>query len=41
VGGLIVLNVDYTLSYQDAMRGVVEFNDRVEADFEARHPEAP
>jgi len=41
LGGIIVLSVDYTLSYQDAMRGVVEFNDRVEADFEARHPGAP
>ena len=41
LGGLIVLSVDYTVSYQDAMRGVVEYNDRVEADFEARHPEAP
>jgi hypothetical protein len=41
LGGLIVLSVDYTLSYQDAMRGVVEFNERVEGDFERRHPEAP
>jgi hypothetical protein len=41
LGGLILLSIDYTVSYQDAMAGVVEFNDRVEADFEARHPEAP
>jgi hypothetical protein len=41
LGGIIVLSIDYTLSYQDAMRGVVEFNDHVEAGFEARHPEAP
>jgi hypothetical protein len=41
LGGLILLSVDYTVSYQDAMAGVVEFNDRVEADFEARHPDAP
>jgi hypothetical protein len=41
LGGLIVLSIDYTVSYQDAMRGVVEFNDRAEADFEARHAEAP
>jgi hypothetical protein len=41
LGGLILLSVDYTVSYQDAMRGVVEFNERVEADFEVRHPEAP
>jgi hypothetical protein len=41
LGGLIVLSIDYTLSYQDAIAGVVEYNDRVEADFERRHPEAP
>jgi len=41
LAGLVVLSVDYTLSYQDAMAGVVEFNDRVEAGFEARHPESP
>jgi hypothetical protein len=41
VSGLFVLSVDYSLSYQDAMRGVVEFNEGVEADFERRHPEAP
>ena len=41
LGGLILLSIDYTVSYQDAMRGVVEYNDRVEADFETRHPEAP
>jgi hypothetical protein len=41
LGGLILLSIDYTVSYQDAMAGVVEFNDRVEADFEARHPEVP
>ena len=41
LGGLVLLSIDYTVSYQDAMRGVVEYNDRVEADFETRHPEAP
>jgi hypothetical protein len=41
IAGVIVLSVDYTLSYQDAVRGVVESNDRVEAAFEARHPGAP
>jgi hypothetical protein len=41
LGGLVLLSIDYTVSYQDAMRGVVEFNERAEADFEARHPEAP
>jgi len=41
LGGLVLLSIDYTVSYQDAMRGVVEYNERVEADFETRHPEAP
>ena len=41
LGGLIFLSIDYTVSYQDALRSVVEHNDRVEADFEARHPEVP
>jgi hypothetical protein len=41
VGGLAVLSIDYTAAYQDAMRGVVEYNERVEDQFQARHPEAP
>jgi hypothetical protein len=41
LGGLIALSIDYTVSYQDALRSVVERNDRVEAEFEARHPEGP
>jgi hypothetical protein len=41
LAGLIVLSVDYTTAYQDAIRGVVEHNERVEAAFEAAHPEAP
>jgi hypothetical protein len=41
VGGLIVLSIDYTLAYQDALRAVMQFNERKERDFEDRHPEAP
>lgn len=41
VGGLVVLSLDYTLAYNDAVRGVVEWNERVETAFEDAHPEAP
>jgi hypothetical protein len=41
VGGLVLLSLEYTSAYQDALRGVVEFNERVEGAFEERHPEAP
>jgi hypothetical protein len=41
VGGLIVLSFDYTSSYEDAMRGVVEWNERAEAKFDDEHPDAP
>lgn len=41
VGGLIVLSIDYTSSYEDAMRGVVDWNERAEAAFEDSHPQAP
>jgi hypothetical protein len=41
VGGLIVLSIDYTTSYEDAMRGVVEWNERAEAAFDDAHPDAP
>ena len=40
IGGLIVLSFDYTSSYQDATRGVVEWNERAEATFNLTHPEA-
>lgn len=40
-GGLIVLSFDYTSSYEDAMRGVVQWNERAEAEFNHLHPEAP
>ena len=41
LGGLIVLSFDYTSSYEDAMRGVVEWNERAEDSFNHVHPEAP
>ncbi|MDR3608729.1 MAG: hypothetical protein P4M08_15300 [Oligoflexia bacterium] len=41
VGGLIVLSFDYTSSYEDAMRGVVQYNERIESDFDRAHPNAP
>jgi hypothetical protein len=41
VGGLVVLSIDYTTSYEDAMRGVVEWNERAEAAFDDAHPDAP
>ena len=39
--GFVILNVDYTVSYEDAIRAVIQFNEREQARFEARHPEAP
>jgi hypothetical protein len=41
IGGLAVLSFDYTTSYQDAMRGVIEWNERAQAAFEDAHPDAP
>jgi hypothetical protein len=41
VGGLVLLSIDYTSSYEEAMRGVVEWNERAEAAFEDAHPDAP
>jgi hypothetical protein len=41
LGGLVALSIDYTSSYEDAIRGVVEFNERAEALFEETHPNAP
>ena len=41
LGGLIILNIDYTTAYQDAIRAVVQFNERAEARFENEHPDAP
>jgi hypothetical protein len=41
VAGLVVLSIDYTGSYEDAMHGVVRWNEREEAKFEDAHPSAP
>jgi hypothetical protein len=41
LGGLIGLSIDYTSSYEDAMRGVVEWNERAERAFEDSHSDAP
>ncbi len=41
LGGLILLSINYTLAYEDAIRGVIEFNERQEIAFDRRHPEAP
>ncbi len=39
--GASVLAIDYSSSYQDAQRAVVDFNERREAEFEDSHPAAP
>lgn len=36
--GIVGLQVTYTTSYQDAERAVLEYNERQEAGFAARHP---
>jgi hypothetical protein len=41
VAGASVLAIDYSSSYQDAQRAVVDFNERREAEFEDSHPTAP
>jgi hypothetical protein len=41
LGGLIVLSFDYTSSYEDAMRGVIQWNERAESKFNSTHSEAP
>lgn len=41
IAGATVLTVDYTNSYQDALRGVLEYNERSERAFEDDHPDAP
>lgn len=41
VVGATVLAVDYTNSYQDALRAVLEYNERSERAFEDEHPDAP
>jgi hypothetical protein len=41
LSGLVILNIDYTTAYQDALRAVVQFNERAEAQFEQEHRDAP
>ena len=41
LGGLIVLSFDFTSSYDDAMRGVVRWNERAESEFNRANPSAP
>ncbi len=41
IAGAIVLTSDYSSSYQDALRAVVEYNERREAEFEDHHATAP
>jgi len=41
VVGASVLAIDYSSSYQDAQRAVVDFNERRETEFEDSHPAAP
>jgi hypothetical protein len=41
LGGIILLNVAYTTAYQDAQRAAVQWNERAEAAFDRRHPDAP
>lgn len=41
LAGLIVLSFDYTSSYEDSMRGVVDWNEKKEMEFNYKHPEAP
>ncbi len=41
VGGLILLSLDYTAAYQDAVARVVQWNERIEDAFEDAHPDAP
>jgi hypothetical protein len=41
LAGLVTLSFDYTSSYEDAMSGVVLWNERMEAQFNRAHPAAP
>jgi len=40
LGGLIMLSFDFTDSYEDAMHGVVRWNERAESEFQLRYPTA-
>jgi hypothetical protein len=39
--GIILLNVTYSVTVQDAVRAAVQFNERAEERFEESHPDAP
>ncbi len=41
IAGATILAIDYSVSYQDALRGVLDYNERREAEFEDTHPAAP
>jgi hypothetical protein len=41
LGGLITLSFDFTNSYEDAIHGVVRWNEKREHDFQLKHPTAP
>jgi len=41
LGGLITLSFDFTDSYEDAIHGVVRWNEKIESDFKQRYPSAP
>lgn len=41
IAGAIILTTDYSSSYQDALRAVLEYNERQEAAFEDQHDAAP
>jgi hypothetical protein len=41
LAGAVILATDYSSSYQDALRAVIEYNEAREAEFEAQHPDAP
>ncbi len=41
LGGLITLSFDFTNSYEDAIHGVVRWNERAESEFQSRYPTAP
>jgi len=41
IAGAIVLTTDYSSSYRDALRAVMDYNERQEAAFEDHNPSAP
>lgn len=41
LGGLIMLSFDFTDSYEDAIHGVVRWNEQAESQFQKRYPTAP